>query len=229
MSEQDSLHDPLVDALGAEQREMDASLDATDIPALEDEAGLLDAVFAEVDRKSAVDEEVKPISLESRRPAAVWVMPLLAVAAAVVLWLAIRPAEYTAPAYQLVSLQAGRAEIRGVEAPSELRLSAADAVRLTLAPDGDVRSAVAVAVVARDASGHGVARRPSQGVEVDASGSVRIDSTLGQLAEVSAGPYALEFWVGPEDVLPEDGVVAPTANEPSIAVITLSILVPSAG
>lgn len=228
MPKHEPLHDPLLDALGSEQREMDTSLDSVEVPALQDEPGLLDAVFAEVDAKPSADSSAEPISLQSRRPAAAWVVPLIAVAAAVVLWFAIRPADAAAPPYQLVSLQAGRADVRGAEASQEIRLSATDAVRLTLAPDGDVSGVVAVAVVARDTSGHGVARRPSQGVEVDASGSVRIDSTLDQLADVSPGPYALEFWIGPADALPEDGAVAPVVNEPSIAVITLSILVPSA-
>lgn len=225
MSEQEPIHDSLLSALGQEQRDADEAGESLEIPPLDDAAGLLDAVFDEVDARDAKQEREAPIELSERRSAAVWIVPLVAVAAALVLWLGLRSEQSVAPPYAIVSLEAGRAEVRGADEPERIELTVADSIRMTVAPDGRVDEVPAVAVVARGEDGRGVVRRPDEGVEVDASGSVRIDAVLGRFAAVKPGVYTLELWIGPEGALPADAEVAPSSNEPSIAVVEVPILV----
>lgn len=225
MSEQEPIHDSLLSALGQEQRDADEAGESLEIPPLDDAAGLLDAVFDEVDARDAKQAREAPIELSERRSAAVWIVPLVAVAAALVLWLGLRSEQSVAPPYAIVSLEAGRAEVRGADEPERIELTVADSIRMTVAPDGRVDEVPAVAVVARGEDGRGVVRRPDEGVEVDASGSVRIDAVLGRFAAVKPGVYTLEVWIGPEGALPADAEVAPSSNEPSIAVVEVPILV----
>lgn len=225
MSEQEPIHDSLLSALGQEQRDADEAGESLEIPPLDDAAGLLDAVFDEVDARDAKQEREAPIELSERRSASVWIVPLVAVAAALVLWLGLRSEQSAAPPYAIVSIEAGRAEVRGADEPERIELTVADSIRMTVAPDGRVDEVPAVAVVARGEDGRGVVRRPDEGVEVDASGSVRIDAVLGRFAAVKPGVYTLEVWIGPEGALPADAEVAPSSNEPSIAVVEVPILV----
>lgn len=225
MSEQEPIHDSLLSALGREQREADEAAESLELPPLDDAAGLLDAVFDEVDARNAKQEPEAPIELSTRRSAARWVVPLVAAAAALVLWLGLRSEQTAAPPYALVSIEAGRAEVRGADEPERIELAAADLIRMTLAPDGTVDGVPAVAVIARGEDGRGVARRPEQGVEVDVSGSVRVDAALGQIAIVESGEYTLEVWIGPEEALPADAEAAPPSNDPSVAVVEVPILV----
>ncbi len=226
MSEQEPIHDSLLSALGQEQRDADQAAESLEIPPLEDAAALFDAVFDEVDARDAIKQEPEaPIELSERRSAAVWIVPLVAVAAALVLWLGLRSEQSVAPPYAIVSLEAGRAEVRGADEPERIELTVADSIRMTVAPDGRVDEVPAVAVVARGEDGRGVVRRPDEGVEVDASGSVCIDAVLGRFAAVKPGVYTLEVWIGPEGALPADAEVAPSSNEPSVAVVEVPILV----
>ena len=225
MHEQDPADDVILRALGEEQRHADAA--SVQVPSLEDEAGLLDAVFDRVDAPAEAETQSQsrpPTPLSRRRNPAAWVVPLVAIAAALALWLGLRPAEAIAPPYAVISLEAGRAEIRGADEPNAIALSSDDAITMTLAPESAVETAPAVAVIAR-ARGRATARRPATGLQVDISGSVRIDATLADLATVEPGPLTLE--ICPADDLPSDGAEAPTSHPPTVAVVPLSVLVVS--
>lgn len=225
MSEHEPVDDPLLSALGEEQRDMERASESLELPPLDDPTGLLDAVFDEVDVRDGGETSSAPIPLSTRRGAAVWVVPLVAVAAAVVLWFGLRPEHRAAPPYAIVSIEAGRADVRGADEPERIELSAADSIRMTVAPDGRVEEVPAVAVIARSEDGRGFVRWPDEGVEVDVSGSVRIDAVLGRLAVVEPGAYTLEVWIGPEGALPANAELAPRSSEPSVAVVEVPILV----
>ncbi|MEX1369506.1 MAG: hypothetical protein AB1Z98_40640 [Nannocystaceae bacterium] len=237
--------DPL-EALGGRQREADAmNRDDADISAElrdllrpfegQERDGLLDGVFARLDAASeappsANDERAPvdgvgsvaqaPVDLGAQRSRrSVLIGVVVAMAAAVLLWVGLRPSPTTLggdglPSYQATQLRGGASQMRAAEAgvPTRLELEAADRIEWTFTPGTPARQPVAAVLLAVPTEGEPVLT-PLSEAEVSERGVVRLVGSLEDFVRLSPGPWHVTVIIGAPDALPSTTTSA-TADGP---------------
>lgn len=197
--------DELLEALAKRQRESDAKDPPIPLDAFEGDAGdaLLDDLFGELDEKagqtpapSATVEVPSNVTTLPNRRSAAWAAAgiAVAVAAALLLWLA-KPSPATElPGYSAVSLAGGPAAVRGdhEDVPEAIELGRPDdSIDWRFSPAVPVEGEVEVVLSARLATGERVfAAVPNP--TVSSSGSVRLRGPLNGFIELGEGHWTVE-------------------------------------
>ena len=199
--------DPLLRALGRSQREpsagpeMDALAEDVLRPFDDDEReALLDGVMAKLD--------AEPVPLAERRRSR-WpiVGAIVALAAAAVLWLAVRPFGSTPdlPEYRLTRVAGGVAELRGAddELPAAVELGPNAVIDWVITPAQRFEASVGAALLATgDGAQPQYVRLP--GAQISEQGAVRIQGRLSEYISLSPGDWTLSILIAPPEALPPD-------------------------
>jgi len=174
-------------------------------------AALLDAVFARVDGESAHTEVRSIESAPKRGRTAAIVAVAIAIAAALVLWIA-RPADVGAslPQYTLTELRGGTTGMRSDPGAVDrvVEVSPADRIELVATPATSVAGPVVVHLIAQ--ASNGAARMARVPAEVSASGAVRLEGSLADWLVLEPGRWRLVLAIAPADR-------APTSAEAALA------------
>jgi hypothetical protein len=171
----------------------------------EERAAMLDAVFARVDAEARAPETlpIGSISNRSRGRTAAIVSAVVAVAAALVLWVALpRTSEPQLPSYALTELRGGASSMRGDPGSLDhvVELNAGEEIEITMTPASATRVPLVVDVIA-EAQGHEptMARVPAI---VSASGAVRIAGSPTEWLGLAPGSWRITVSVAPVDQAP---------------------------
>jgi len=220
--------DELLRALGREhrraEREADAAMaegtDTTAEPAFEtdffrplsadERASVLDAAFERIDAEQA-GSSVEPAARASGRGRTIAVIgAALAMAAALVLWIA-RPQapSGTLPGYTLTTLRGGTSDVRSdpTQVNRELVLQGDRPIEAVLTPSKSIDGELAVTVVARSTDGRRVFA-PVDAAEISENGAVRLKGPLSRFARLEPGDWEVTLVVSPAGDRPEDAEVA---------------------
>ena len=206
--ERESLLDAVFEAVDAKGRDEGDEGDASEEREESEERKESEEREPSAAPESADAAEV--VSLESRRPARIWLAAAVAVAAAILLALLLRgPSESTdppkiasLPAYTVTQLSGGAATVRDRPdaPPKEVELSPDAKLDWELAPDRPVRDAVGLVILA---TAEGAARTLVPPVEVSPEGVVRMYGSAQTLLALPEGHWKLELVVVPKPVIPE--------------------------
>jgi len=227
------MDEDLLRALGERQRasepsERDGEAVSEDLPAElaallepiegEEADDLIDGAMQRLEASESGDsapEEASKAPTPSDEAAANWkgaVAVVVAMAAALVLWFGMSSrGGGTMPEYSVVSLQSGAAAMRSDDGGGVVRRKvstpAGGPIDWRFSPAGTVPEAVAVALLATNATGESKLSRP-QGIEISAAGAVRIAGPLDRFIALSPGTWAVEVLIGPADSLPSSSDAA---------------------
>ncbi len=181
----DTTADPVAHA-GPLPSELVRPLDAAE------RAAILDAVFANVDGTSSAPTHIASARASKPGRLAAFVGAVIALAAALMLWLAIpRGDDAQLPSYELTELRGGRSSMRSSTSGTDrrLELQRGDTIELTLTPETAVGIPLAVDLVAESADGTSrIARVPAQ---VSPSGAVRLEGTLDAWLPLDPGDWEI--------------------------------------
>jgi hypothetical protein len=177
----------------------------------DERAGILDAVFARVDEDAG---RSKPVSItaarsSSRGRVAAIAGGVLAIAAALVLWIALpRGVDPQLPYYALTELRGGASTMRSDPSALDrvLELRAGEPISLTITPERATSEPLVVDVIA-EAEGRpaSMARVPAQ---VSSNGAVRIRGALDEWLTLAPGDWDITVVVAPADRAPADAQAA---------------------
>lgn len=213
------MSDELLKALGRTQREDDAagqpsgdtSIESLVSPIDNEEASsLLNDVFATVDaadESKPAEPEPEPgnvVELAPRR-GRVWVAAAVAIAAAMLLWVFVRPSAPSLPAYTAVSIAGGPADVRSGDESikTALTLTAADdPIDWRFAPAAPA-DGVAVAILAKSATGE-TRFTKVESAEIAASGSVKMHGPLDRFIALEDGVWTVDVLFATLGALPAD-------------------------
>ncbi len=217
--------DELLRALGTRQRALE-SAELPGMEAVEGEAGeaLLDQMFASPDattRQEVVDEEaVVPLKPRATVP---WtaIAVFVAAAAALILWLGLRPAQVPGlPPYDATMLTGGPAAVRGdgedVQPLVTLR-SPADAVDWRIRPKTPVSVPVAVSLVATGEAG-ALVFASGVAAEVSDAGAVRLRGPLEAFIVLTPGRWRVDIVPTPAADVPRSADEAQARGRQRISV-----------
>jgi hypothetical protein len=187
----------------------------------EERNSVLDAVFARVDAE-AVDAAAAPTVLAERRASrgrmAAVIGTVLAIAAALVMWMA-RPgvdAVDALPGYSVTGLRGGASAVRSDPTALDRELLLADAaseIDVVVSPERAVAGPLAVTLVAETA-GQPPRMVEVEAAEISASGAVRLRGPLSRFIALEPGAWQLWVVVTPSDRRPAsaDAVLAEASS-----------------
>lgn len=168
---------------------------------------LLDGVFATLDETAEDASAVTELRPAGRSQ--VWVGAIVAMAAALVLWLALSgergPTDPAWPAYEISRLEGGASVVRSSDegTPSTLTLRASDTVDAAFSPVSPVNAPTKAVLLATPTSG--AARLvPLPQAEVSASGAVRVRAKVSDILGETLGTWHIQILIGPPESLPRD-------------------------